>query len=61
MDGKTWSKPVATGKGTGARMSITFAATRAKFIRLTQTEAAADAPAWSITSLRVYERPAAAK
>jgi hypothetical protein len=61
MDGKTWSKPVATGKGTGARMSITFAATRAKFIRLTQTEAIADAPAWSITSLRVYERPVAAK
>jgi mono/diheme cytochrome c family protein/glucose/arabinose dehydrogenase len=61
MDGKIWSKPVATGKGTGARTSITFAAARARFIRLTQTDAVADAPAWSITNLRVYERPVAAK
>ena len=58
MDGKTWSKPVATGKGTGARTDITFASTRTKFVRITQTDAVTDAPPWSITWLRVYEAPA---
>ena len=61
LDGKTWSKPVAAGKGSGARTSITFAPTRARFVRLTQTDAVADAPPWSITNLRVYERPATSK
>jgi mono/diheme cytochrome c family protein len=61
MDGKTWTKPVAAGKGAGARTIITFAPTRAKFVRITQTEAVDGGPPWSITSLRVYERPAAAK
>jgi len=60
-DGKTWTKPVATGKGTGARTDITFTPTRAKFVRITQTDAADGAPAWSITNLRVYEKPLAAK
>jgi mono/diheme cytochrome c family protein len=54
-DGKTWSKPVATGKGEGVRTTIAFAPTRAKFIRISQTDAPADAPAWSIKNLRVYE------
>ena len=34
--------------------------TRAKFVRITQTETAADAPPWSIRNLRIYEAPAAA-
>ena len=55
MDGKTWGKPVATGKGTGARTDITFTPTRAKFVRITQTDTVADAPNWSITFLRVFE------
>ena len=43
-DGTTWSKPVAEGKGDGARTTITFAPTRAKMVRITQTDTAADAP-----------------
>jgi mono/diheme cytochrome c family protein/glucose/arabinose dehydrogenase len=58
-DGTTWSKPVATGKGEGLRTTITFAPTRARFVRITQTDAVADAPAWSIRNLRIYEAPAA--
>ena len=37
MDGTTWGKPVAKGKGTGARTDVTFAPVRAKFVRITQT------------------------
>ena len=58
VDGTTWSKPVAEGKGDGARTTITFAPTRAKFLRITQTDTAADAPNWSIGNLRIYEAPA---
>ena len=55
MDGKKWSKPVATGKGEGMHTTITFPPTRAQFVRITQTDNVADAPAWSIRSLRLYE------
>ena len=48
------------GKGERPRTTITFAPARAKFVRITQTESAADAPAWSIRNLRVYEAPASA-
>ena len=57
MDGKTWSKPVADGKGSGPRTTIAFAPTRAKFVRITQTDTTPDAPAWSIRNLRIYEAP----
>jgi mono/diheme cytochrome c family protein len=57
-DGTAWS-PVAEGSGTGVRTTITFAPTRAKFVRITQTDTAADAPPWSIKNLRIYEAPAA--
>jgi mono/diheme cytochrome c family protein len=57
-DGTTWSKPVAEGKGAGVRTAIAFAPTRAKFVRITQTETAAEAPPWSIRNLRIYEAPA---
>ena len=60
-DGKTWSKPVAEGKGEGPRTTITFAPTRAKFVRITQTDSAADAPAWSIRNLRIYEAPSSGR
>ena len=56
-DGKAWSKPVAEGKGDGQRTTIGFAPTRAKFIRITQTDTVTDAPSWSIKSLRVFEAP----
>jgi hypothetical protein len=61
LDGKTWSKPVAVGKGAGQRTDITFAPTRAKFVRITQTDTVADAPAWSIQNLRLWETPAPVK
>jgi mono/diheme cytochrome c family protein len=57
-DGTTWSSPIAQGKGEGPHTTITFNPTRAKFIRITQTETVADAPNWSIRSLRVYAAPA---
>ena len=59
-DGKEWSKPIAEGKGDSARTTIAFAPTRAKFVRITETENAADAP-WSMRSLRIYEAPGAAR
>ena len=34
---------------------ITFAAVRAKFIRITQTGSGENLPGWSITNLRVYQ------
>jgi mono/diheme cytochrome c family protein len=57
-DGTNWSKPVAEGKGDGAHTTITFAPTRAKFVKITETETPADPAPWSIRSLRVYEAPA---
>jgi hypothetical protein len=57
-DGTNWSKPVAQGKGEGAHTTITFAPTRAKFVRITETETPADPAAWSIRGLRIYEAPA---
>ena len=59
LDGATWSKPVAVGKGSGPRTTITFEPTRATFVRITQTDTPADAPAWSVRNLRVYEMPPA--
>jgi hypothetical protein len=60
LDGATWSKPVAEGKGEGPRTTITFPPTRAKFVRITETDTPADAAAWSVRNLRIYEAPAAA-
>ena len=56
-DGSTWGQPVAEGKGKGAHTTVSFAPTRAKFVRLTQTDSAADAPPWSIRNLKIYEAP----
>jgi len=60
LDGNTWSKAVAEGKGEGVRTTITFPPARAKFIRITQTETVPGAPAWSVRNLRIYEAPATA-
>jgi mono/diheme cytochrome c family protein len=54
-DGSNWSKPVAEGTSDAGRTTITFAPTRARFMRITQTATVADAPAWSIRNLRIYE------
>jgi mono/diheme cytochrome c family protein len=55
MDGRTWSSPVAQGQGQGSRTTITFPATRARFVRITQTDNVAGAPQWSIRNLRMFE------
>jgi mono/diheme cytochrome c family protein len=56
-DGRTWSKPVATGEGSGRHTTIAFAPTRAKFIRITETATVAGAPEWSVSNLRIYQAP----
>ena len=55
LDGANWGKPVAEGKGTGARTTTAFAPTRAKFIRITQTETIENAPNWTVSNLKIYE------
>lgn len=56
LDGVKWSaKPVAEGKGAGVHTSIAFAPARAKFVRITQTDAAPGTSGWVIASLKVYE------
>jgi mono/diheme cytochrome c family protein len=53
-DGSSW-KPVAEGNGKGTSTVITFAPTPAKFVRISLTQAADNAPAWSIQSLKVLK------
>jgi hypothetical protein len=55
MDGRAWGKPVAEGQGAGARTDITFAPSRARFIRITETATPSDSATWSISNLRVYQ------
>jgi mono/diheme cytochrome c family protein len=57
MDGTTWGPAVAKGTGTGTSTSVTFKPVRGKFVRITQTGAAADAPPWSVLRLRLFESP----
>jgi hypothetical protein len=57
LDGKTWSKALAEGKGEGARTIVAFPPTRARFLRITQTATVPDAPNWSVNNLRIYEAP----
>jgi hypothetical protein len=61
LDGTTWSRPIAQGKGTGSHMVIVLLPTRAKLIRITQTDTTPNAPTWSMSSLRLYEVPSAAR
>jgi mono/diheme cytochrome c family protein len=55
MDGAKWGKPVAEGKGSGVRSSITVAPVRAKFVRISQTDTVENAPNWAVANLRIYE------
>jgi len=59
MDGTTWSAPVAEGRGSGASTTITFAPTRTRFVRITQTATTENAPPWAIQQLQLYEIRAA--
>jgi mono/diheme cytochrome c family protein/glucose/arabinose dehydrogenase len=59
MDGTAWGDPIARGKGTGTLTDISFPPVRARFVRITQTGSAENAP-WTIQRLRVYEPGGAA-
>ena len=50
-DGKKWSKPVAKGKGENPLTEISFDATDAKFLRITQT--GKHSLFWSIHELNI--------
>ncbi len=52
-DGTSWSA-VASGKGAGAETDVTFAPARARFVRITQTGSAPDAPAWTMRRLKLF-------
>jgi hypothetical protein len=54
MDGKSWSAPVAEGKGSPATTVATFRPVQARFIRVTQTDSGENAPPWSVLNFRVY-------
>jgi mono/diheme cytochrome c family protein len=57
MDGEQWSASVAEGRGTGAITTIEFEPVRARFVRITQTAAAENAPAWAVQRLRLFRPP----
>jgi mono/diheme cytochrome c family protein len=59
-DGKTWSQPVAEGRGGGRTTTITFAPVKTRFIRITQTADGDGTTPWTIERLRPFEAPAAA-
>jgi len=52
-DGSSWTA-VSEAKGIGLTTVNTFAPVAAKFVRITLTANADDAPAWSIQSLKIY-------
>ena len=58
LDGAGWGEPVAAGAGGPGRTVLSFAPARAKFVRITQTDPAAGAPAWVMANVRLYEAPA---
>jgi hypothetical protein len=51
---ETPQAPGAEGQGSGATTIISVQPVRAKFVRLTQTGSAADAPPWSVQQLRLF-------
>ena len=53
QDGTSWTA-AAQGAGTGPTTVSTFAPVSAKFVRITLTANADDAPAWSVQNLRIY-------
>jgi mono/diheme cytochrome c family protein len=55
-DGADW-RAVAGGAGQALTTTATFAPVRARFVRVTQTSAAENLPAWIVQRLRLYEAP----
>ncbi len=52
-DGQIWTKPIATGKGSGSTTNIHFPAVTTKFIRITQL-GSVKGNYWSIHDLQIY-------
>jgi hypothetical protein len=53
-DGRAWSDPVATGRGTGTRTVASFEPVAARHVKVTQTGEAIDR--WMISELQVHGR-----
>jgi uncharacterized repeat protein (TIGR02543 family) len=53
-DGSNWGSPVATGTGSSAVTTITFAPQTARYIRVTQTGSVSGTIWWSIHEFNVY-------
>jgi glucose/arabinose dehydrogenase/mono/diheme cytochrome c family protein len=53
-DGSTWTA-VSEGRGAPGSSSIAFAPVAARFVRITQTGAAENAPSWSMQRLRIFK------
>jgi mono/diheme cytochrome c family protein len=53
-DGTSWSEPVAEGTGGPATTVVSFPPVQARFVRVTQTGQADDAPPWSVLNFRVF-------
>ena len=56
-DGRTWGPPVAEGRGAGAFTTIAFRPVVGKFLRITQSVDAADAPPWTVMRLKLFAAP----
>jgi mono/diheme cytochrome c family protein/glucose/arabinose dehydrogenase len=54
-DGLKWSTPIAEGPGSRSPTLISFPPTSGKFIRITLTSSAPEAPAWAIRNVRLFE------
>ena len=54
LDGAAWTT-VATGRGAGLETAVSFVPTPARFVRVRLTETPAEAVAWSVLRLRLYE------
>jgi putative heme-binding domain-containing protein len=55
LDGASFGPAIAEGKGSGSITRIAFKPTRGRFFRITLTDAAENAPAWSIQKIRLFQ------
>ena len=55
MDGTIWSAPVAEGLGLAGSNVVALTPVRAKFVRITLTATAENAPPWSMQQMQLYE------
>ena len=54
MDGSSWGTPVLQGAGAAPTTVMAFQPAEAKFLRITQTGAAAAGEQWAIAQIRVF-------